>query len=151
LIHQPSYSLFNRHPEPELIEAVGELSIGCICFSPLAQGMLTDRYLDGIPEGSRASVGHFLKAEQLTTSRMDRVRALADIAARRGQSLAALALAWVLRDPRMTSTVIGASSVAQLETNLKALENRAFSAEELAEIDRYAVAPGTDIWSLPGE
>ena len=149
LIHQPSYSLFNRRPEPELIEAIGELGVGCICFSPLAQGMLTDRYLDGIPEGSRASVGHFLKAEQLTTSRMDRVRALAGIAARRGQSLAALALAWVLRDPRMTSTVIGASSVAQLETNLKALENREFSAEELAEIDRYAVPPGTDIWSLP--
>jgi L-glyceraldehyde 3-phosphate reductase len=151
LIHQPSYSLFNRRPEPELIEAVGELDVGCICFSPLAQGMLTDRYLDGIPAGSRASVGRFLRAEQLTTSRMDRVRALAEIAARRSQSLAALALAWVLRDPRMTSTVIGASSVAQLETNLKALENRKFSVEELAEIDRYAVPQGTDIWSLPGE
>jgi L-glyceraldehyde 3-phosphate reductase len=149
LIHQPSYSLFNRRPEPELIEAVGELGVGCICYSPLAQGMLTDRYLDGIPEGSRASVGHFLKGEQLTTSRMDRVRALAAIAERRGQSLASLALAWVLRDPRMTSAVIGASSVAQLETNLKALENREFSAEELAEIDRYAVPQGTDIWSLP--
>jgi L-glyceraldehyde 3-phosphate reductase len=151
LIHQPSYSLFNRRPEPELIEAVGDLGIGCICFSPLAQGMLTDRYLDGIPAGSRASVGRFLRAEQLTASRMDRVRALADIAARRGQSLAALALAWVLRDPRMTSTVIGASSVAQLEANLKALENRKFSAEELADIDRYAVPVGTDIWSLPSE
>jgi L-glyceraldehyde 3-phosphate reductase len=149
LIHQPSYSLFNRRPEPDLIEAVGKIGIGCICFSPLAQGMLTDRYLDGIPAGSRASVGHFLRAEQLTASRMDRVRGLAAIAADRGQSLAALALAWVLRDPRMTSTVIGASSVAQLETNLKALENREFSAEELAEIDRYAVPAGTDIWSLP--
>ena len=151
LIHQPSYSMFNRTVEPDLFDVLGERAIGCIAFSPLAQGLLTDRYLGGVPEGSRASQGRFLKATQLTPNRMNRVRALNDIAARRGQSLAALALAWVLRDERMTSTVIGASSVPQLEANLKALENLDFSAEELAEIDRYAVEPGTDLWSLPDD
>ncbi len=149
LIHQPSYSMFNRVVEPDLFDAIGELGVGCIAFSPLAQGLLTDRYLDGVPAGSRASQGRFLRTEQLTASRMNRVRALNEIAARRGQSLAALALAWVLRDERMTSTVIGASSVAQLETNLRALDNLTLTGDELAEIDRYAARPGTDIWSEP--
>lgn len=151
LIHQPSYSMFNRQVEPDLFDAIGELGIGCIAFSPLAQGLLTDRYLGGVPAGSRASQGRFLRAEQLTSGLMKRVQALNDIAALRGQSLAALALAWVLRDKRMTSTVIGASSVAQLEANLKALDNLSFTGEELAEIDRYAVEPGTDIWSVPDD
>jgi L-glyceraldehyde 3-phosphate reductase len=147
LIHQPSYSMFNRRPEPELLAALGELGVGCIGFSPLAQGMLTNRYLHGVPAGSRADTSVFLRPEQLTTDRLDRVRALQDIAAARGQSLAQLALAWTLRDDRMTSTLIGASSVGQLEDNVATVRNLQLSEAELADIDRHAVAPGSDIWS----
>src|ERR671933_2197819 len=122
LIHQPSYSILNRWIEPELLDALGELGVGCICFSPLAQGMLTDRYLDGVPAGSRASRHGSLPEEFLTEDRLDRVRALNEIASRRGQSLAQLALAWALRDRRVTSALIGASNVEQLEENVRALE-----------------------------
>jgi L-glyceraldehyde 3-phosphate reductase len=135
LIHQPSYSMLNRWIEPELLDTLGAEGIGCICFSPLAQGLLTDRYLDGIPEGSRASRAFTLSPERLTDELLASLRALNEIAARRGQSLAQLALAWTLRDPRMTSTLVGASSVAQLEANVAALDNLAFTSEELAEID----------------
>ena len=135
LIHQPSYSMLNRWIEPDLLDTLGAEGIGCICFSPLAQGLLTDRYLDGIPEGSRASRGDTLSPGRLTDELLASLRALNEIAARRGQSLAQLALAWTLRDPRMTSTLVGASSVAQLESNVAALDNLAFTSEELAEID----------------
>ncbi len=135
LLHQPSYSMLNRWIEPELLDTLGAEGIGCICFSPLAQGLLTDRYLDGVPEGSRASRGETLSPGRLTDELLTSLRALNEIAARRGQSLAQLALAWSLRDPRMTSTLVGASSVAQLEANVAALDNLAFTSEELAEID----------------
>ncbi|MGZ4396259.1 MAG: L-glyceraldehyde 3-phosphate reductase [Gaiellaceae bacterium] len=135
LIHQPSYSMLNRWIEPELLDTLGAQGIGCICFSPLAQGLLTDRYLDGIPEGSRASRGDTLSPARLTDELLAALRALNEIAARRGQSLAQLALAWPLRAPRMTSTLVGASSVVQLEENVAALDNLAFTSEELAEID----------------
>ncbi|HVN60283.1 MAG TPA: L-glyceraldehyde 3-phosphate reductase [Gaiellaceae bacterium] len=135
LIHQPSYSMLNRWIEPELLDTLGAEGIGCICFSPLAQGLLTDRYLDGIPEGSRASRGDTLSPARLTAELLAALRALNEIAARRGQSLAQLALAWTLRDPRMTSTLVGASSVTQLEANVAALDNLAFTSEELSEID----------------
>ena len=134
LIHQPSYSLLNRWIEPGLLDTLEAEGIGCICFSPLAQGLLTDRYLDGIPEGSRASRGDTLSPGRLTDELLASLRGLNEIAARRGQSLAQLALAWTLRDPRMTSTLVGASSVAQLEANVAALDNLAFTSEELAEI-----------------
>ena len=136
LIHQPSYSLLNRWIEPDLLNAVGELGVGCITFSPLAQGLLTDRYLDGIPEGSRASRDESLPREAVTEQVVDRLRGLNLIAAGRRQSLAQMALAWTLRDPRVTSTLVGASSVAQLEQNLDALERLDFSGDELAAIDR---------------
>ena len=138
LIHQPSYSLLNRWIEPELLDTLGGLGVGCICFSPLAQGMLTDKYLDGIPEGSRASRNTSLPPDRLTDEVLAQVRALNELARGRGQSLAQLALAWTLRDARMTSTLIGASSVAQLEDSLGALERLDFSDDELAEIDRIA-------------
>jgi len=138
LIHQPSYSMFNRWIEDGLLDVLGDQGIGCIAFSPLAQGLLTDRYLRGVPADSRAATSRFLHESDLTPERMDKVRALNDIAARRGQSLAQLALAWALRDPRMTSLVIGASSVAQLEDNIGALDRLELTAEELAEIDKYA-------------
>jgi L-glyceraldehyde 3-phosphate reductase len=135
LIHQPSYSMLNRWIEPELLDTLGAEGIGCICFSPLAQGLLTDRYLGGIPDGSRASRGDTLSPGKLTDELLATLRALNEIAARRGQSLAQLALAWTLRDPRMTSTLVGASSVAQLEANVAALDNLVFESDELAEID----------------
>ncbi|TML31091.1 MAG: L-glyceraldehyde 3-phosphate reductase [Actinobacteria bacterium] len=138
LIHQPSYSMFNRWIEDGLLDVLGDQGIGCIAFSPLAQGLLTDRYLRGVPADSRAATSRFLHESDLTPERMDKVRALNAIAARRGQSLAQLALAWALRDPRMTSLVIGASSVAQLEDNIGALDRLELTAEELAEIDKYA-------------
>jgi L-glyceraldehyde 3-phosphate reductase len=147
LIHQPRYSMLDRWIENGLLDALGGLGVGAICFSPLEQGILTDRYLGGIPDGSRASVGHFLKAERLNANVMTHIRALDDIAKGRGQSLAQLALAWTLRDQRMTSTLIGASSVAQLEANVAALENLAFTDEELAAIDEHAVDGGIAIWS----
>ena len=147
LIHQPSYSMLNRWIEPDLLDALGELGVGCIGFSPLAQGMLTDRYLHGVPEGSRAGEGSSLSPDWLTDENLDKIRALNAIAERRGQSLAQLAVAWTLRDPRMTSTVLGASSVAQLESNVDALKNTAFTADELAEIDKYATESGINLWS----
>jgi L-glyceraldehyde 3-phosphate reductase len=147
LIHQPSYSLLNRWIEPELLDVLEREGVGCIAFSPLAQGMLTDRYLDGIPEGSRAARGEFLTPDMLTEENMSHIRALNDLATRRGQPLSQMAIAWVLRDPRMTAALIGASSVAQLEQNLAALDNLEFSDEELDEIDRHAVEAGINLWA----
>jgi L-glyceraldehyde 3-phosphate reductase len=147
LIHQPSYSMLNRWIEPELLDVLEEDGVGCIVFSPLAQGVLTDRYLEGIPEGSRASRDGSLAADTLTEGTLAKVRALGEIAARRGQSLAQMALAWALRDPRVTSALIGASSVEQLEMNLGALEGLDFTDEELAEIDRYATESDINIWA----
>jgi L-glyceraldehyde 3-phosphate reductase len=147
LIHQPSYSLLNRWIEPELLDVLEEEGIGCITFSPLAQGMLTDKYLDGIPEGSRAARDYALSADMLTDETLDKIRSLNEIAAQRGQTLAQMALAWTIRDPRVTSTLIGASSVQQLEENVAALERLDFSDEELAEIDRYATESGINLWA----
>jgi L-glyceraldehyde 3-phosphate reductase len=146
-IHQPSYSMLNRWIEPELLDALGELGVGCIVFSPLAQGMLTEKYLNGIPEGSRASRPGSLSKELLTEEALTHIRGLNEIAARRGQSLAQLALAWTLRDPRVTSTLIGASSVEQLEENLGALDRLELSDDELAEIDQLAVDAGINLWA----
>ncbi|MFL6078171.1 MAG: L-glyceraldehyde 3-phosphate reductase [Mycobacteriales bacterium] len=146
LIHQPSYSMLNRWIEDGLLDVLGEEGIGCIGFSPLAQGMLTDRYLDGIPEGSRASRNTSLSPDLLTDRNLAHIRALNELAGRRGQTLAQLALAWTLRDPRMTSTLIGASSVKQLDDNLDCLANPEFTDAELAEIDRYAIEGGINIW-----
>jgi L-glyceraldehyde 3-phosphate reductase len=139
LIHQPSYSMLNRWTESDhLLDTLEEVGAGCIAFSPLAQGLLTDRYLNGVPSDSRAAQGKSLNPDTLTDDALAKVRALNAIAERRGQSLAQLALAWGLRDPRMTSVLIGASSVKQLENNVGALDNLEFTAEELTEIDRYA-------------
>jgi L-glyceraldehyde 3-phosphate reductase len=146
LIHQPSYSLLNRWIEPELLDTLDQLGVGCIGFSPLAQGMLTDKYLNGVPEGSRATAHSSLSPDLLTDETLAKVRALNEVATRRGQSLAQMALAWTLRDPRMTSTLIGASTVAQLEDSLGALRDLDFSHDELAEIDRYATESGINIW-----
>jgi len=147
LIHQPSYSMLNRWIEPELLDTLEEEGIGCIGFSPLAQGMLTDRYLDGIPEGSRASRPATLSPDLITDETMAKIRALNDLAAGRGQTLAQMALAWTLRDPRMTSTVMGASSIEQLEDNVGALEKLDFSEDELAEIDKYATESDINLWA----
>jgi L-glyceraldehyde 3-phosphate reductase len=147
VIHQPSYSMLNRWIEPDLLDALGELGIGCIVFSPLAQGMLTDKYLDGIPEGSRASRESSLSPDLLTPKALEKIRALNEIAGRRGQSLAQMAVAWVLRDERITSALVGASSVEQLEANVAALENLDFSTDELAEIDKYATDSGINLWA----
>jgi L-glyceraldehyde 3-phosphate reductase len=136
LIHQPKYSMFERWVEGGLLDVLGQRGVGCIPFSPLAQGLLTDRYLQGIPEGSRAAKPHgFLKREQVTDQRIDKVRRLNEIAQRRGQSLAQMALAWVLRDSRVTTVLIGASSVAQLDQNLAMLDNRSFNGDELTAIE----------------
>jgi L-glyceraldehyde 3-phosphate reductase len=151
LIHQPSYSMLNRWIEDGLLDAIGETGIGCITFSPLAQGMLTDRYLNGIPEGSRASRDDSLSPDLLTEQTMAKVRALDEIARGRGQSLAQMALAWTLRDRRVTSTLIGASSVAQLEDNVAAIERLDFSPDELAEIDRYATESDINLWARSSE
>jgi L-glyceraldehyde 3-phosphate reductase len=147
LIHQPSYSMLNRWIEPDLLNVLGDEGIGCITFSPLAQGMLTDKYLNGIPEGSRASQDKSLSRELLSEQNLTHIRKLNELAARRGQSLARMALAWTLRDPRVTSTLIGVSSVAQLEDSLGALDNRDFSRDELTEIDRYAREGGINLWA----
>jgi L-glyceraldehyde 3-phosphate reductase len=147
LIHQPSYSMLNRWIEPELLDALEEVGAGCITFSPLAQGMLTDKYLNGIPEGSRATQQSSLSPDLLTDEALDKIRALNEIAKRRGQSLAQMALAWTLRDARVTSTLIGASSVGQLEDSLGALADPDFSADELAEIDGYATDSGINLWA----
>jgi L-glyceraldehyde 3-phosphate reductase len=147
LIHQPSYSLLNRWIEDGLLDVLGDEGAGCIVFSPLAQGVLTDRYLNGIPEGSRASRPGSLSSDMLSDQNLEKVRALHRIAERRGQSLAQMAIAWTLRDPRVTSALVGASSVAQLETNLAAVDKLAFDDDELAEIDRYATEGGINIWA----
>jgi L-glyceraldehyde 3-phosphate reductase len=151
LIHQPSYSMLNRWIEPELLDVLGEEGIGCICFSPLAQGMLTDKYLNGIPEGSRASRDYALSKDLLTDEALDKIRALNELASARGQTLAQLALAWTLRDSRVTSTLIGASSVAQLEENVAALDRLDISEDDLAEIDRHATDSGINIWASSSE
>jgi L-glyceraldehyde 3-phosphate reductase len=147
LIHQPSYSMLNRWIERGLLDVLGEHGIGCIVFSPLAQGMLTDRYLGGIPADSRASRGGSLSPDMLSDQALEKIRALDALAGKRGQTLAQMALAWALRDPRVTSTLIGASSVAQLEANVGALDRLDFTADELAEIDRHATDSGINLWA----
>ena len=151
LIHQPSYSLINRWIEGGLLDTLGELGVGCIAFSPLAQGVLTTKYLGGIPAGSRASRNGSLSSDQLGERTLGHVRALNEIAASRGQTLAQMAISWVLRDERMTSALIGASSVAQLEENLAAAAKTSFSAEEIAAIDKDAVEAGINIWAASSE
>jgi L-glyceraldehyde 3-phosphate reductase len=147
LIHQPSYSMLNRWIEGGLLDVLGREGVGCIAFSPLAQGVLTGKYLDGTPSGSRATQDGSLSSDQLAEPTLAHVRALAGIASARGQSLAQLALSWALRDQRVTSVLIGASSVAQLEENLAASSNTTFSDDELAAIDGHAVEAGINIWS----
>jgi L-glyceraldehyde 3-phosphate reductase len=147
LIHQPSYSMINRWVEGGLLDALDELGVGCIAFSPLAQGVLTSRYLNGVPAGSRAARNGSLSADQLGEATLAHVRALHDIAAGRGQTLAQLAISWVLRDSRVTSALIGASSVAQLEENLAAAAQTAFTPEETAAIDKDAVEAGINLWA----
>ncbi len=151
LIHQPSYSMLNRWIEPELLGTLDELGVGAIAFSPLAQGMLTDRYLRGIPAGSRAAQGKSLDPALITPEAVRHLEALNTIAAGRGQSLAQLALAWALRDPRVTSVLIGASSVEQLEANLAATQRLDFTADELAAIDRHAVESGINLWKTSSD
>jgi L-glyceraldehyde 3-phosphate reductase len=149
LIHQPSYSMINRWTEEQdLLDTLEQVGAGCIAFSPLAQGLLTDRYLDGVPSDSRVATGGAMDRGMLTEENLSRVRALNDVAKRRGQSLSQMALAWCLRDSRMTSVLIGVSSVAQLDNNIAALDHLDFTVEELAEIDRYAVADaGINLWA----
>jgi L-glyceraldehyde 3-phosphate reductase len=148
LIHQPSYSMINRWLERDhLLDTLEEVGAGCIAFSPLAQGLLTDRYLDGVPAGSRAAAEGSLKSSMLTESNLAKIRGLDAIAERRGQSLAQLALVWALRDPRMTSLVLGASSVAQLETNLGALDHTTLGDDELSEIEQFATEGDINLWS----
>ena len=146
LIHQPSYSLLNRWIEPELLGALESFGAGCIVFSPLAQGLLTDRYLDGIPQDSRAVSGESFSKRFLAEANLERVRALAKVARLRGQTLAQMALAWTLRDARVTSALVGVSRIEQLEANLAALERPEFTPEELAEIDQHAGEAGVNIW-----
>ncbi len=150
-IHQPSYSMLNRWIEDELLDMLGDHGIGCIVFTPLAQGMLTDRYLDGIPEDSRAARDDSLDPGWLSEENLERIRALNAIASNRGQSLAQLALAWTLRDARVTSTLVGASSVRQLEQNVAALDSLELSTDELAAIDRHAGEGGVNLWAESGE
>jgi len=150
-IHQPSYSLLNRWIERGLLEVLEGEGVGCIVFSPLAQGLLTDKYLDGLPEGSRAAEDGSFSRGMLTEENLERVRALHAIASERGQSLAQMALSWTLRDPRITSTLVGASSVAQLEQNVAALDTLAFDDAELAAIDRHAEDAGINIWEPSSE
>ena len=147
LIHQPSYSMINRWIEGGLLDTLDELGAGCIAFSPLAQGVLTSRYLNGVPAGSRASLNLSLSQDQLSETTLGHVRALNEIAAGRGQTLAQLAISWVLRDARMTSALIGASSVAQLEENLAAAARTTFSAAEIEAIDKDAVEAGINLWA----
>jgi L-glyceraldehyde 3-phosphate reductase len=149
LIHQPSYSMLNRWIEDRLLDVLGTEGVGCIAFSVLAQGLLTDRYLNGIPPGSRASLDSSLTHDMLNEDNLTRIRALNDIALGRSQSLAQMAISWALRDSRVTSVLIGASSVAQLDQNVAALDHLDFTADELAEIDRYAVDGGIDLWRGP--
>ena len=151
LIHQPSYNMLNRWIESDLIDACESEGMGIIAFTALAQGLLTDRYLSGVPEDSRAARGGSLAREQLSDDVLTHVRALHEIARERGQSLAQMALAWVLRDPRVTSTLIGVSSLRQLESNLGALENMVFTDDELAAIDEHAVESGINLWASQTE
>ncbi|MFC4947797.1 L-glyceraldehyde 3-phosphate reductase [Pseudonocardia sp. GCM10023141] len=151
LIHQPSYSMLNRWIEEDLLDVLGEEGVGCIAFSPLAQGMLTDKYLNGVPAGSRASRGSSLSTDLLSDKNLAHVRALNAMASDRGQSLAQMALAWGLRDPRVTSVLIGASSVEQLDDSLSALDNLAFGDDELATIDQHAVDAGINLWARSAE
>ena len=151
LIHQPSYSMLNRWIEPDLLDVLGEQGIGCIVFSPLAQGMLSDKYLDGVPEGSRASREGSLSPSLLTDETLAKIRALNELASRRGQTLAQMALAWTLRDPRVTSTLVGVSSVEQLDANVAAVEHLDFSAEELDEVDAHATDSGINLWARSSE
>ena len=146
LIHQPSYSMFNRWIEDGLLEELGDLGVGCIAFSPLAQGLLTDRYLSGIPDDSRAARNGSVQGSMINAETLGRVRALNEIAAGRGQTLAQLALSWALRDSRVSSVLIGASSVAQLDDNLAATENLAFDEAELVAIDEHAKEAGINLW-----
>jgi L-glyceraldehyde 3-phosphate reductase len=146
LIHQPSYSMLNRWIEPELLGTLEELGVGCIAFSPLAQGLLTDKYLHGIPENSRAKAEGSFQKSLLTEENLAHVRALNQIAQGRGQTLAQMAIAWVLRDQRVTSALIGARNVEQLDDSLDSLKKLAFSSGELADIDRHAQEGGVDIW-----
>jgi L-glyceraldehyde 3-phosphate reductase len=147
LIHQPSYSMLNRWIEGGLLDTLEEEGVGCIVFSPLAQGMLTDKYLKGIPEGSRASRDGSLSPRLLTDAALGKIRALGKIAARRGQTLPQMALAWTLRDARVTSTLVGVSSVEQLEMNVAALEGPELGEDELTEIDRYATESDLNLWA----
>jgi L-glyceraldehyde 3-phosphate reductase len=151
LIHQPSYSLLNRWIETELLDVLEQEGIGAIVFSPLAQGLLTDRYLDGVPADSRLRLGNSMSPDMLSDQNMAAVRSLAQLAQRRGQTLAQMAIAWVLRDPRVTSALLGASSVDQLEQNMAALKNLHFDEAELAEIDRYAQDGGVNLWAPSSE
>jgi L-glyceraldehyde 3-phosphate reductase len=147
LIHQPSYSMLNRWIEPDLLDALEEVGAGCIGFTALAQGLLTSKYLNGVPEGSRASRPGTIDSSMLSDETLERIRGLDAIASDRGQSLAQMALAWALRDRRVTSLVIGASSVKQLEENVAALTNSEFTDEELSLIDDFAVDSGVDLWA----
>ncbi|MGA2293708.1 MAG: L-glyceraldehyde 3-phosphate reductase [Acidimicrobiales bacterium] len=149
LIHQPSYSMFNRWIENRLLDELERDGVGCIAFSPLAQGLLTNRYLDGVPSTSRAAKDGSLSRQMLNEENLNHVRSLREIATRRGQQVSQLAIAWALRDPRVTSVLLGASSVAQLEENLASLDNLTFTTEELAEIDGHAVDGNVDLWRGP--
>jgi len=151
LIHQPSYSLLNRWIETDLLDVLEGEGAGCIVFSPLAQGMLTDKYLDGVPEGSRVTRSPYLSRDLLRDDTLAHVRALNGIARHRGQTLAQMAVAWTLRDPRVTSSLVGASSVRQLKDTLGALDHRTFADDEIAEIDRHAVESGINLWAPSSE
>jgi len=151
LIHQPSYSLLNRWIEHELLDVLKSEGAGAIVFSPLGQGLLTGKYIDGVPADSRIRRGNYFSSDLLTNENLERVRDLGRIAERRGQSLAQLAIAWVLRDPRVTTALLGASSVAQLDENVKALDQLDFDADELAEIDHHAVDGGVNIWAASSD
>ncbi len=146
LIHQPSYSMLNRWIEDELLQTLEELGTGCIAFSPLAQGLLTSKYLKGVPDDARAAKGTSFDQSLISGDNLERVRALNAIAEKRGQTLAQMAIAWVLRDKRVTSALIGARNVKQLDDSLGALDRLEFSREELAEIDRHATEGGIDLW-----
>jgi L-glyceraldehyde 3-phosphate reductase len=151
LIHQPSYSMLNRWIEDGLLDALQEIGAGAITFSPLAQGLLTDRYLTGVPAGSRATEGKSLFASHLSDENLEHIRGLAGIAAARGQSLAQMAVAWTLRDPRVTSTLLGASSAEQLRETAAAVQNTSFTEDELAAIDTFAVDGGVNLWAAQSE
>ncbi|MFL5821871.1 MAG: L-glyceraldehyde 3-phosphate reductase [Solirubrobacteraceae bacterium] len=151
LIHQPSYSMLNRWVERDLLPLLQEEGVGCIAFSPLAQGLLTDKYLQGIPDGSRVRSGEHFAEDMVSAENLERVRALHEIAAQRGQSLAQMAIAWVLRDARVTSALVGVSSVNQLESNVAVLDRLDFDAAELKEIDRYAQEGHVNIWQPSSE